>query len=159
MFAPSSTTHPYFRDPKEHYMNVKKQAAQDAYEYALADMFFGEGAGTRRKLITNAVAWNTERVTGYKEAFDEALSKINFAEITKEVKERKRIDRIHTASKNLKALGRGDLRGASTVVVIVASGVWLAHETGTDKLILEDLKKKQKKLKAKYAAYKLRRPH
>jgi hypothetical protein len=150
MFAPSSTTHPYFRDPKEHYMNVKKQAAQDAYEYALADMFFGEGAGTRRKLITNAVAWNTERVT----------SKINFAEITKEaVKERKRIDRIHTASKNLKALGRGDLRGASTVVVIVASGVWLAHETGTDKLILEDLKKKQKKLKAKYAAYKLRRPH
>lgn len=139
-------------------MNVKKQAAKDAYEYALADLFFGEGAGTRRKLISTKVSWNSEHIPGYKAALDKALAQVNFAQISEQaVKERKKIDRLHSASKNLKALGRGDLRGASTAVVVLATVAVVAHEAGFDRVAVVEAKKAHRKAKAKYAAFKLKR--
>ena len=52
---------------------TQKQAKKDAKEFARAKMFYGEGAGTRRKLIKNTVQERSKDPV-YKKAFDEALS-------------------------------------------------------------------------------------
>ena len=51
-----------------------KEATKDAEEYARAKMYYGEGAGTRRKLI-NATVKQKSKDPAYKKAFDDALSK------------------------------------------------------------------------------------
>ena len=51
-----------------------REASKDAKEYARAKMFYGEGAGTRRKLIKAKVE-EKSKDAGYKEAFNYALSK------------------------------------------------------------------------------------
>lgn len=54
---------------------VNRMAKKDAHEYARAKLFYGEGAGTRRKLIGNTVAERTKRVSGYGAAFDHHYAK------------------------------------------------------------------------------------
>ena len=89
-----------------------RQARRDAKEYARAKMFYGEGAGTRRKLINNTVNERSKNPT-YKKAFDEALSKQNMAtHATKAKHERARKDVKNSVSKT----GRG-------VVNIVTGGI------------------------------------
>ena len=50
-----------------------REASKDAKEYARAKMYYGEGAGNRRKLIKAKVE-EKSKDAGYKEAFDYALS-------------------------------------------------------------------------------------
>ena len=54
---------------------VNKDARKDAEESARAKMFYGQGAGTRRKLINNSVEAKKKRVPGYAKAFDEHLAR------------------------------------------------------------------------------------
>lgn len=56
-----------------------KLAKKDAKEYARAKMFYGESAGTRRKLIKNTVAQRRKENAHYGKAFDDYLSKQNMA--------------------------------------------------------------------------------
>lgn len=53
-----------------------REASKDAKEYARAKMYYGEGAGNRRKLIKAKVE-EKSKDPGYKEAFDYAMSKQN----------------------------------------------------------------------------------
>lgn len=72
---------------------VNKSAQKDAHEFARAKAFFGEGAGTRRKLIKQTVDAKTQRVPGYKKAFDHHLSKQDMSKhAEKAVSERSRTD-------------------------------------------------------------------
>lgn len=57
---------------------VRRRATKDAKEFARAKMFYGEGAGTRRKLI-KATVEERSKDPQYKKAFDEALSKQNMS--------------------------------------------------------------------------------
>ena len=57
---------------------ARNHAKKDAKEYARARMFYGEGAGTRRKLINNTVKQRSKDPI-YKKAFDDALAKENMA--------------------------------------------------------------------------------
>ena len=57
---------------------ARSRAKKDAKEYARAKMFYGEGAGNRRKLIKNIVAERSKDPT-YKQAFEESLAKQNAA--------------------------------------------------------------------------------
>lgn len=118
-------------------MNINKIAAKDAAKWARAEMFFGEGAGTRRKLLGAEIAHKTENVPGYQKAFSEFYSNQNFADhAIAAAKERQRIDRVATVNKNTKAVLRGDRRSMSTGVLIVAGIGYVAHQTGYDKVIL-----------------------
>ena len=47
-----------------------KEAKKDAAEFARAKMFYGEGAGTRRKLIKAKVESRSSRDPAYKKAFE-----------------------------------------------------------------------------------------
>lgn len=69
-----------------------KRAQKDAKEYARAKMFYGEGAGTRRKLIKNTVK-ERSKDPNYKKAFDEALANQDMAKHVKKAQhERTRKD-------------------------------------------------------------------
>ena len=123
--------------------NVMKEAAKDAAEYAAAQMSYGEGAGTRRKLITSAVAYKTERISGYHEAFNKAL---DAQDPLKHIKSAKRSrmtkDVGAVTSRNIKAIARGDKNGMSTPIIIAVVAVTVAHQTGYDKKVVAYTKRK-----------------
>lgn len=56
-----------------------REAKKDAVESARAKMFYGQGAGTRRKLINESVAAKSKRDPGYAEAFSKHLSDQNMS--------------------------------------------------------------------------------
>lgn len=69
-----------------------KEAAKDAKEYARAKMYYGDGAGTRRKLINTTVKQKSKD-PAYKKAFDDALGKQDMASHAAKARaERKRAD-------------------------------------------------------------------
>lgn len=53
---------------------INRDAAKDAKEYARAKQFYGEGAGTRRKLIKAKVESKSKHSASYKKAFDHHLA-------------------------------------------------------------------------------------
>lgn len=140
-------------------MNVNKMAKRDAADWLAAEMFYGKGAGVRRRLLEAQIASKVERVSGYAEAFNKAYERLDMNKFAKAaIKERKRLDRSNAVGKNIRAIARGDARGLSTVVIVVGGAAWLAHETGYDLVALEEARKLKRKAKAKYAMYKLSRP-
>lgn len=117
-------------------MNVQKEAARDAREYARAEMFFGEGAGTRRKLIKATVDAKAHRDPAYGRAFHAALEAQDMAEhAMKARRERKLKNTGKAVQKNVKGLLTGDKRGMQTGVLLIAAVAYVAHETGYDKKI------------------------
>lgn len=136
-------------------MNLKKMAAEDAARWAYAEMFFGEGAGTKRKLISAEVAHKVKNISDYQQAFEKAYNKQNFADhALRAAKERQRIDRGNVVGKNARALIRGDRRGLSTSVFVLVSAGLYAHQSGLDKVIIAEGKKFYRKLENTYNAYK-----
>jgi len=84
-----------------------KEAAKDAKEFARAKMFYGQGAGNRRKLINNSVAAKRKKDPAYGKAFDAHLAKQDMStHASKAVSERKRTDRKDTAKKSAGAVAR-----------------------------------------------------
>lgn len=132
-------------------MDVSKIAKKDAFDWARAEMFFGAGAGTRRKLLNAAIEDKVAKIPGYVELFEEYYSKQNFADhAIAAAKERKRIDRMVAIKRNGKGLLTGNRRQMTTAVV-TGVVVWgLLVETGYDKPIKENVKKTYKKAKAKF---------
>jgi len=73
---------------------TNREAKKDAKEFARAKLFYGEGAGNRRKLINNTVADKRKRDPAYGKAFDHHLSNQNLADHAQKArKERSRTDR------------------------------------------------------------------
>jgi len=74
-------------------MNVRKEAQKDAYEFARALMFYGEGAGTRRKLIRASIDYKFSTIPGYAQAYQDAFHKQDMdAHVNAARKERHRKD-------------------------------------------------------------------
>lgn len=73
---------------------TNREARKDAKEFARAKLFYGEGAGNRRKLINNTVADKRKRDPAYGKAFDHHLANQNLADHAQKArKERSRTDR------------------------------------------------------------------
>lgn len=137
-------------------MSLKKMAAKDAAKWARAEMFFGEGAGTRRKLLTAEIDQKAYSIPGYLEAFQAAYNKQDMAEhAIKAAKERKHLDSASFINKNAKAIIRGDLSNVSPVVfVALATGVVL-HQTGYDKVIWDKSKREYHKARVQIKKFRL----
>lgn len=110
---------------------VNRIASKDANEHARAKLFFGEGAGTRRKLIKAKVDYNKNVLPGYGKAFDTHLSRQDFSKhSTKAVKERHGIDRRDRNKKRAGAVARrltGEWGTQAAFVALTASGVAFAR--------------------------------
>ena len=125
---------------------IEKMAQKDAYAWGLAEMFFGEGAGNRRKLIRAMVDQRMHDIPGYAEAFSYATERLDQVEMAeKAVALRKQIDRADKARKNLQAIKSGRSQNLSTGVFIVVGLAYFAHQVGYD----EKIKAEAKRLAAK----------
>lgn len=128
---------------------VRKAAKKDAKEFARAKMFYGEGAGTRRKLI-KATVEERSKDPEYKKAFDEALSKQDMSKHASKAKtERKIQDTKNTVAKTGRGVvnvvtGHPERLGAG---MAAAYGIYYtAHKTGIDKTIAKVAKKTLKNI-------------
>lgn len=129
---------------------AQKLAKKDAKEFARAKMFYGEGAGTRRKLIRNTVN-ERSKDPNYKKAFDEALAKQDMADhAIKAKRERKAKDAKNSASKTARGVYhtiRQDGARVSAFVGTAAAAIGVLHATGADKKIVDAGKKFYQKMK------------
>lgn len=139
-------------------MNVKKEARRDAHEYARSAMFYGEGAGTRRKLIQAAVETKAWKDPNYKREFDRALGAEDMGEHAARARsERRRKDAQTNVSKNVRAMARGDRHGMSTSLVVLIGLATIANKTGYDKKIYEATTTQYNKLARKVRVMKAER--
>ena len=116
---------------------VTKEARKDAKEYARSKMSYGEGAGTRRKLIKNTVDAKTKKDPNYKKEFETQLEKQDMAKHAQKARsERRRKDVVSTTAKTTRGLisaATGNIGRASTT----AAGIYtIAHITGVDKYLV-----------------------
>ena len=122
-------------------MNLKDQARKDAVEFARAQMYFGEGAGNRRKLISASVAAKIERHPGYHALFNKFYAQQDMAKHAALArKERRRADTLHAINRNVKAAAAGNYGGVNAAVLVIAAGGWYAHQTGFDKKVAAKVK-------------------
>lgn len=73
--------------------STNRLAAKDAKRHTDAKMFYGKGAGTRRKLLKAEIDRKHEKVPGYSQAFNSHLGNQNLAKSAKKAtRERKARD-------------------------------------------------------------------
>lgn len=135
----------------------EKMVQKDAERWAAAEMFYGEGAGTRRKLINAEILTKTQD-PAYEIALTEAVNKLDmtkFAEAA--IKERKAIDRAAKASRNFRALKNGNLQNLTTGVFVAYGTYWVCKQTGYDKKIEAEARKAKAWVTMKYRIHKAKK--
>ena len=124
---------------------TNKDASKDAAEFARAKMFYGEGAGTRRKLIKAQVEAKSKKDPTYKKAFDHHLAAQDMGkQAVKAKSERRRKDVTSKTTKTIKGAHRqltGGMGNVSMASAALAGGYVVARKTGADKVIMDAGKK------------------
>lgn len=124
-------------------MNVNKIATQNAKEYARAQASYGEGAGTRRRLINLEIEGNTLKYPGYDAAFRSALAKQDMAAHAKAaVRERKTKDVSKVVQKNTRGLLTGNRQNLTPVIAVGLTAWGVAKQTGYDQQVISYTKRK-----------------
>lgn len=125
--------------------STNRDARKDAQEFARAKQFYGEGAGTRRKLIKAMVEGKSNRSSSYKKAFDYHLANQDSSKHAAKAKsERKRKDVVKSTRRGIRGTShilRGNSQYASAATAIVVGGALYAHKAGIDRAILDGGKK------------------
>jgi hypothetical protein len=103
--------------------STDRAAMKDASEFARAKMFFGEGAGTRRKLIKATVEAKSKADPEYKKAFDfhTALQDLS-THASKARSERSRTDKAKKAKQAGGAVARRLTGEFGTTAAFVSAG-------------------------------------
>ena len=106
--------------------SVDRDARKDAQESARAKLYYGDGAGTRRKLIKNKVEAKKARNPDYAKAYDKHLSKQDLSKhADKAVKERKSTDRKDRTKKQASFVARkltGEMGTQAAFAAIMLGG-------------------------------------
>lgn len=114
--------------------NTRKQARKDAQETARSKMYYGEGAGVRRRNINSVVKQRSKDPT-YKKAFDEEYSKQDMGKARRDAeRQRKTTDRVEPiktgiargAKKAVRA-GTKAVAFAATTAAGVATSYYISH--------------------------------
>lgn len=117
--------------PKGTSRKTDRTAKKDAKEFARAKMYYGQGAGTRRKLIKNTVEARKKGNTSYSEAFERHLSKQDMADhASRASSQRTRTDRVDRNKKRAGAVARrvtGEWGTQAAFVGVAAMGVAYAR--------------------------------
>ena len=122
---------------------VAKDAKKDAVEFTKAKMFYGEGAGNRRKLIKARVEQKSKNAD-YKKAFDHYVDSTNLSKRADQAKStRRRKDIQKTAGKTSRGI-KNTLLGNPEAATLLALGLVGAGKTakakGYDEKALKYLK-------------------
>ena len=114
---------------------VRRRAKKDAKEYARAKMFYGEGAGNRRKLIKAKVE-ERSKDPFYKQEFDKALKKQDMAKHADAAKrERARKTAASTTAKTARGLINSATGNIGKASAAAAALYTIGHYTGINKQI------------------------
>lgn len=120
---------------------TNREARGDAKEFARAKMFYGEGAGTRRKLIKAAVESKSHKDPAYKRAFDHHLARQDMSKHAEAARgERKRKNIKKSAGRGIRGtrhILNGNSKYASAATAIAVGGALYAHKAGIDKIVLQ----------------------
>lgn len=135
---------------RKHY---SKQAKKDAKEYARAKMFYGEGAGTRRKLIKATVEERSKN-DFYKQEFDRYLNEQDMSEHAEKAKhERKAKDFKNETAKTARGVKNLALKtgaSVSTGAVAAFAAYKVLSKTPAGQEAIRNIKKKGKAVADKY---------
>lgn len=135
-----------------------REARKDAEEFARAKMFYGKGAGTRRKLI-KATVESKSKDPAYKKAFDKHFSSQDLGtHASKARSERRRKDVVGGTAKTARGVHRsltGGMGSVSAASALLAGGYLYARRSGIDKVIAntvkgayKDMRRNQSSMKA-----------
>lgn len=115
-----------------------KAAKKDAEEFTRAKLFYGKGAGTRRKLIKAKVE-SASKDPNYKKAFDHYVNQTDLAKRASQAKsERKRKDVASGTAKTARGVHRSLTGGFGSVplaAAVIAGSYGVARKTGADKAV------------------------
>ena len=118
--------------------STRRDAKKDAKEYATAKMYYGEGAGTRRKQI-NAVVNQRSKDEAYKKAFDYYYEQQDMAKAGAKARSQRRTrdvaQKTTKTARGLINIANGNSQAASALALSIASAAYLAHKTGADKVV------------------------
>ena len=114
-----------------------REASKDAKEFARAKMFYGEGAGNRRKLIKAKVEAKSNKDPNYKKAFDRHLDRQDMSKHSEKARtERKRQDRSDRNKKRAGFLARhftGEWGTQAAFTALIVSGIgFFTSQKGRD---------------------------
>lgn len=113
-----------------------KQAQKDAKEYARAKMYYGNGAGTRRKLINNTVNQRLKDPV-YKKAFEAALSSQDMEKHVRAAKRERKIANVKEAAQGVVTGDTGNSsRGVKIAVASIIGTAGILRVTGLDRKII-----------------------
>lgn len=116
-----------------------REAAKDAKEYARAKMFYGEGAGTRRKLINKSVEAKSKKDPEYKKAFDYHVEKQDLSEhASKARSERHRKDAVNSTrrtARGVKNVLLGNPQYATIAAIAIGTAGSAAYKAGLHKKV------------------------
>lgn len=119
--------------------STNRAAKKDAQEFARAKQFYGEGAGTRRKLIKATVEGRSKRDPTYKKAFDHHLANQDTSKhAAKAQSERKRKDVRKSTTKTARGVRHilnGNSQYASLAAAMLVGGAMAARKAGIDKIV------------------------
>jgi hypothetical protein len=107
---------------------TNREANKDAREYARAKMFYGEGAGTRRKLIKAKVDQKSKQDPNYKKAFDHHLGRQDMGKHAEKARgERRGKDRREGVRKTANSVNRalnGPFAGSAAIAIVGAGAAY-----------------------------------
>lgn len=129
-----------------------REARKDAEEFARAKLFYGEGAGTRRKLIKAQVEGKSKQDPLYKEAFEHHLANQDLSKHADKARsERKRKNARKSTAKTARGVRHvlnGNSQYASLAAATLTGAALYAHKNGIDKTLLAKGKTTVKAAKA-----------
>lgn len=121
-------------DGTKDYARLQKDAKKDAQEWARAKAYYGEGAGTRRKQLKNALS-EKMKDKDYQEAFNSFLSGQDMSKVQKQAnRERKVQDAKNFTGKTARGI-KNLMFGVGNATLSAVALYSVAKFTGADKVI------------------------
>lgn len=111
-------------------------AKKDAKRHADAKMFYGETAGTRRKLLKADINKKKSMIPDYEKAFDHHLANVDMAKSArKAVSERTRIDTVRKGRSLVKQI----LGVTGSLTVGIATMAYYANKQRVDSFVMNNV--------------------
>lgn len=114
---------------------TRKQARKDAQETARSKMYYGEGAGVRRRNI-NAVVRQRSKDPTYKKAFDEEYAKQDMGKARRDAeRQRKRTDRTEPVKTGISRGAKKAVTFAATTAAATATAYYISHPDQAKRMV------------------------
>lgn len=116
---------------------TRKSAKKDAKEFAEAKMYYGEGAGIRRRRIKQIVEQKSKDAD-YKKAFDYYYNNIDMAKTAAKTKRvRKTKDAVKNTTETTLGIANMYLGNVAKASAAAAIAYYAMHQSGIDKVIMD----------------------